>query len=147
MDNLCHTLVGLAMGEAGLKNKTRYGNAALVIAANVPDIDVLVFLTNTPSVEFRRGWTHGIVAQLLLPVLTTAVIVARSRTFSPLLPVPATHAQPLVQMCRRRRHHADRLLVLRDRDHDLAGMQMQDRFAESGPVAVDVVADDRPAHR
>jgi inner membrane protein len=79
MDNFCHTLVGLAMGEAGLRRKTRYGNAAQVIAANVPDVDVLVFLTNTPSVEFRRGWTHGIVAQLLLPVLTTAAIVAFDR--------------------------------------------------------------------
>lgn len=79
MDNLCHTLVGLAMGEAGLKRTTRYGNAALMIAANVPDIDVLVFMTNTPSVEFRRGWTHGVVAQLLLPVATTAAIVVFDR--------------------------------------------------------------------
>jgi inner membrane protein len=79
MDNICHTLVGLAMGEAGLKHKTRYGNAALMIAANIPDVDVLVFLTDTPSVEFRRGWTHGILAQLLLPVLTTAVIVVFDR--------------------------------------------------------------------
>jgi len=79
MDNLCHTLVGLAMGEAGLKHKTRYGNAALMIAANIPDVDVLVFLTKTPSVEFRRGWTHGILAQLLLPIVTTAAIVAFDR--------------------------------------------------------------------
>jgi len=79
MDNLCHTLVGLAMGEAGLKRTTRYGNAALMIAANIPDIDVVVFLTDTPSVEFRRGWTHGIVAQLVLPLLTTAAIVAFDR--------------------------------------------------------------------
>lgn len=76
MDNLCHTLVGLAMGEAGLKRKTRYGNAALMIAANIPDIDVLVFLTKTPSVEFRRGWTHGILAQLLLPIVTAAAFIA-----------------------------------------------------------------------
>ena len=79
MDNLCHTLVGLAMGEAGLKRKTRYGNAALMIAANLPDVDVLVFMTATPSVEFRRGWTHGIVAQLLLPVALTALIVGIDR--------------------------------------------------------------------
>jgi len=79
MDNLCHTLVGLAIGEAGLKHKSRYANAALVVAANIPDVDVLVFLTNTPSVEFRRGWTHGIVAQLVLPVVTTALFVAWDR--------------------------------------------------------------------
>ena len=75
MDNLCHTLVGAAMGEAGLKRQTRYGNAALMVAANLPDIDVLVFLTDTPSVEFRRGWTHGIAAQLLLPIALAGLIV------------------------------------------------------------------------
>jgi inner membrane protein len=76
VDNLCHTLVGWTMGEAGLKQKTRYGNATLMIAANLPDIDVLVFFTNTPSVEFRRGWTHGLLAQLVLPVALTAIVAA-----------------------------------------------------------------------
>lgn len=79
MDNLCHSLVGWAMGEADLKRKTRYGNAALIISANLPDIDVLVFMTQTPSVEFRRGWTHGIVAQLVLPMALTAVIAGFDR--------------------------------------------------------------------
>lgn len=75
MDNVCHTLVGAAMGEAGLKRLSPRGNAALMIAANIPDLDALVFLTGTPSVSFRRGWTHGIVAQALLPVLLTVAIV------------------------------------------------------------------------
>src|SRR5688572_20546197 len=39
MDNVCHTLVGAALGEAGLKQRTRYGNVTLMIAANLPDID------------------------------------------------------------------------------------------------------------
>ena len=68
MDNVCHTLVGAALAETGLKHRTRYGAAALMIAANLPDVDVLVFATSTPSVSFRRGWTHGVLAQLLLPV-------------------------------------------------------------------------------
>jgi inner membrane protein len=74
MDNICHTLVGAALGEAGLKQRTRLGNATLMIAANLPDLDVLVFATGTPSVAFRRGWTHGILAQALLPILLTAAI-------------------------------------------------------------------------
>jgi len=82
MDNLCHTLVGAALGEAGLKRRTRFGNATLMIASNLPDIDVLVFATGTPSVAFRRGWTHGILADALLPPLLTAVmlLVASRRT-------------------------------------------------------------------
>jgi len=79
VDNLCHTLVGWTLGEAGLKQKTKYGNATLMIASNLPDIDVLVFFTNTPSVEFRRGWTHGLLAQLVLPVALTALVAAVDR--------------------------------------------------------------------
>lgn len=75
MDNVCHTLVGAAFGEAGLKHRTRFGAAALMISANIPDLDVLVFLTGTPPVSFRRGITHGVVAQLLLPVVLTGVFM------------------------------------------------------------------------
>jgi inner membrane protein len=74
MDNICHTLVGVALGEAGLKRTTRFGTAALVIASNLPDVDVLVFATDMPSLSFRRGWTHGVGAQILLPFVFTAVL-------------------------------------------------------------------------
>jgi inner membrane protein len=91
MDNLCHTLVGAALGEAGLKRGTRLGSATLMIASNLPDLDVLVFATGTPSVAFRRGWTHGILADAVLPPLLTAVmlVVASRRA--------ATTRQPSVR--------------------------------------------------
>jgi inner membrane protein len=79
MDNLCHTLVGAAFGEAGLKRQTRFGNTTLMIAANLPDLDVLVFATDLPSVAFRRGWTHGVLAQALLPVALTAAMLGIDR--------------------------------------------------------------------
>ena len=79
MDNLCHTLVGAALGEAGLKTRTRFGNPALMIAANLPDVDVLVFATGTPSVVFRRGWTHGVLAQAVLPIAFTALLMLWDR--------------------------------------------------------------------
>jgi inner membrane protein len=75
MDNLCHTLVGAAIGYAGLRRKTELANASLMIAANLPDLDVLVFATDTPSIAFRRGWTHGVLAQLVLPLALTALMV------------------------------------------------------------------------
>jgi inner membrane protein len=81
MDNLCHTLLGAALGEAGLKSRTRFGNATLMIAANLPDVDVLAFATTIPPVSFRRGWTHGVLAQALLPIALTLVIVALSRVW------------------------------------------------------------------
>jgi inner membrane protein len=71
--------VGAALGETGLKRRTRFGNATLMIASNLPDIDVLVFASSTPSVAFRRGWTHGVLAQALLPIVLTAIVVAVAR--------------------------------------------------------------------
>jgi inner membrane protein len=68
VDNVCHTLVGVAFAQAGLKRKTALAMPTLVIAANLPDIDVLVFATGIPSVAFRRGITHGVPAQILLPI-------------------------------------------------------------------------------
>ena len=79
MDNFCHTLVGAAFGEAGLKRRTRFANPTLMIAANLPDIDVLSFVTDTNPISFRRGWTHGVLAQLLLPVIFTGLVYAIGR--------------------------------------------------------------------
>src|SRR5262245_22854613 len=81
MDNLCHTLTGAALGEAGLKRRTSYGNATLMIAANLPDIDVLIFLTGSTGFAFRRGWTRGILAQALLPLVLASVMwgIGRAR--------------------------------------------------------------------
>jgi inner membrane protein len=68
MDNVCHTLVGMAVARTGLQQKTALATATAAIAANLPDIDVLVFLWDTPAVAFRRGITHGVPAQVLLPI-------------------------------------------------------------------------------
>jgi inner membrane protein len=75
VDNVCHTLAGAAFGEAGLKRTTKYATVTLMIAANLPDVDVLVFATGLPSVAIRRGWTHGVLAQALLPILLAAAVM------------------------------------------------------------------------
>lgn len=83
MDNVCHTLAGAALAESGLKHRTRFASAALMIAANLPDIDVLAFMTDTPSVALRRGWTHGVLAQALLPVVLAAGFLLLDRLRPP----------------------------------------------------------------
>ena len=80
MDNICHTLTGAAFGEAGLKRTTRYGNATLMIASNIPDVDVLVFLTDSSGFAFRRGWSHGLAAQVALPIALAGIVWALDRT-------------------------------------------------------------------
>jgi inner membrane protein len=80
MDNLCHTLAGLAMGEAGLKRKTALGNATLMIAANLPDVDGLaLFWGRTAALGFRRGWTHGILAMCLGPPMLAVAMLGLDR--------------------------------------------------------------------
>ena len=79
MDNLCHSLVGAAIGKAGLARRTTLGMSTLVIANNLPDVDVAVFATNTLAMSFRRGWTHGLPAQVTLPILLTGAMLAYDR--------------------------------------------------------------------
>lgn len=71
MDNFTHSLVGWAVGQTGLKTKTRKGLAALILAANMPDIDVFMGASGWVPLETHRGWSHGLVGGVLLlpPVL------------------------------------------------------------------------------
>lgn len=94
MDNLCHTLAGAALAESGLKRTTRFGTLTLLMASNLPDVDALVFLGDTPAVALRRGWTHGVLAQALLPMALTAVLLAIDR-WRPPGPAAAGRARPL----------------------------------------------------
>lgn len=80
MDPLCHTLVGAALGCTGLQKKTRYSRVTLIVAANLPDIDVVAhFMGDTASYAYRRGITHGIPALIVLPFLLAAIVYGWSR--------------------------------------------------------------------
>lgn len=74
MDNICHTLVGAALAEAGLKRRTALGGATLLLAANFPDIDVASLFTGH-SLGFRRGITHGVPALVVLPFVLTGLML------------------------------------------------------------------------
>lgn len=78
MDNICHTLVGAALAEAGLKRRTALGSATLMIAANFPDIDVIAVPLGH-SLGFRRGITHGVPALIVLPIVLMLIMLAWHR--------------------------------------------------------------------
>lgn len=78
MDNLSHTLVGAALGLAGLRRKTGLGLATLMIAANLPDLDALGLLVGE-NLAWRRGWTHGPIALVVLPLLLAPIMVLFDR--------------------------------------------------------------------
>jgi inner membrane protein len=74
VDNLCHTLVGAALAESGLKRRTRGAVATLLIGANLPDVDAVAMFSGS-GLGFRRGLTHGMLAQAVLPLLLTALVL------------------------------------------------------------------------
>ncbi len=80
MDPVCHTLVGATLAETGLKRRTALGTPTLLIAANLPDIDVLAYAWGAPTaLWFRRGVTHGVIAWFVLPLALTAAVVLWDR--------------------------------------------------------------------
>jgi inner membrane protein len=75
LDNLTHSLVGALLGRAGLKRLTPLAMPALIVSANVPDIDGWVApLFGVPGLVAHRGFTHGIGGLVTLPFLTAAII-------------------------------------------------------------------------
>lgn len=78
MDNVCHTLVGAALAEAGLKRRTALGSATLMLAANFPDVDVIAVPLGH-GLGFRRGVTHGVPALVVLPLVLTGIMIAWHR--------------------------------------------------------------------
>ena len=77
MDNLCHTLAGAALAEAGFARRKPLATATMLIGANLPDVDgfTYAFLDGPTSLEFRRGWTHGVLAMAVLPIVLAAAMV------------------------------------------------------------------------
>jgi inner membrane protein len=81
MDNITHSLVGALVGQAGLKRHTGLAMPALVIGANLPDVDAACFfwLDGAEHLGFRRGITHGPLAWVVLPFLLAAALWAFDR--------------------------------------------------------------------
>ena len=89
MDPICHTLVGAALAQTGLGRRTAYGTATLIIAANLPDVDAITMgMGGDLSLCVRRGWTHGILAQALLPLLLAGAVVLYHRLLGRKRPPP-----------------------------------------------------------
>jgi inner membrane protein len=90
MDNLTHSLVGLAAAKAGLERLSPGATAVCILAANAPDADILAVLGGKWFyLHHHRGITHSIVGTLalafLIPVLfyTVDSLIARLRKRQP----------------------------------------------------------------
>lgn len=86
MDNLTHSLVGLAASKAGLEKLSRHTTLCSIIAANAPDSDlaVLLFGDRWTYLHHHRGITHSIVGTLTLAVLVPLVFYGVDRLIAKL---------------------------------------------------------------
>ena len=66
MDNITHSLAGWALGQAGLKAQSRKGLAALILGANMPDVDVFFGWVPWDPLAIHRGFTHSLLGGVLL---------------------------------------------------------------------------------
>ena len=82
MENLAHTLLGLALAKAGLERTTPLATTALVISSNLPDIDVVVrFRGITSYLEHHRGLTHSLVGLVVLAAVLAFLLAYLDRKF------------------------------------------------------------------
>ncbi len=78
MDNLTHSLVGLAAAKAGLEKLSPHATLCSVLAANVPDSDIVVLLFGDrwTFLQHHRGITHSIIGTLVLGLLLALIFFA-----------------------------------------------------------------------
>src|SRR3982751_5221515 len=80
MDNLTHSLVGALLGRMGAKRLTPLAMPALVISANLPDIDSFIApVLGLPARTFHRGFTHGVGGLVVMPFVAAAIILIWQR--------------------------------------------------------------------
>jgi inner membrane protein len=75
MDNITHSLVGLMLGRASGRNA-----AMMVIAANLPDIDIVSWAGGTLTyLEYHRGIAHSLIAAPVWALIL--ILLFRSRNW------------------------------------------------------------------
>lgn len=88
MDNLTHTLTALVLSRAGFEKSTPGATLALVLASNLPDLDLLFALQGSATyLQHHRDVSHSVVgAPLLALALAAGLRLAyRKSRFLPLL--------------------------------------------------------------
>lgn len=90
MDNLTHSLIGLAAAKAGLEKLSPGATALCVVAANIPDADVVTLIGGRWTyLHHHRGITHSIAGTIALALLVPLIfylvdkLIARLRKRRP----------------------------------------------------------------
>lgn len=84
MDNLTHSLVGLAASKAGLEKLSPHASLCSIVAANAPDSDIaaILFGDRWTYLEHHRGITHSIIGTLVLALFVPLLFYGLDRFIS-----------------------------------------------------------------
>jgi inner membrane protein len=100
MDNLTHTLTGIALSQAGLNRKTRFATLALILGSNAPDADVLTrFRGSATYLEYHRGITHSLLGATVLAAGLACLIYFPGRLARAKPSAPSLNARWLFLLC------------------------------------------------
>ena len=84
MDNITHTLTGLAISQAGFNRKTRFATLAILVGSNLPDVDsVSGFWGSVTYLQHHRGITHSIVGVAALGLALGGAFYVLGRKLRP----------------------------------------------------------------
>lgn len=100
MDNLTHTLTGIALGQAGLNRKTRFATLALILSSNAPDADIVTRVRGSAAyLEYHRGITHSLTGLTVLAVVLAGTIYLLGRRARPKPSSPPLRGRWLFLVC------------------------------------------------
>jgi inner membrane protein len=100
LDNLTHTLTGLALSQAGLNRKTRFATLALVLGANLPDVDLLTRFAGAETyLKYHRGIAHSLLGVVVLGALLAGIIYHFGRKAAPKKSAPPLNGRWLLGLC------------------------------------------------
>jgi membrane-bound metal-dependent hydrolase YbcI (DUF457 family) len=82
LDNVTHTLFGATLGRAVFARAGRGTTAALVLASNLPDADIVMTAGGPLNyLAWHRGPTHGPLGVIVLGLATAAIVWGWQRRF------------------------------------------------------------------
>jgi membrane-bound metal-dependent hydrolase YbcI (DUF457 family) len=89
MDNITHTLFALTVARTPIGRGGRGTTAALVLASNAPDIDIVTALGGSANyLEWHRGPTHGPLGVLGLGLVTATLVWGGARFIAAIRSAP-----------------------------------------------------------
>jgi inner membrane protein len=75
LDNLTHTAIGLFLSRAGLNRLTPLATPILLVAANVPDIDIVTAGNGSLAyLHYHRHLTHSLLALPVMAIFSVAIV-------------------------------------------------------------------------